>query len=203
MEFYSYVISRDFGFAPNPFGKFCTLATCKPNIRNRAEVNDWIFGISPKIQSQGNKLIYAMRVSMKLSYNDYWSSSDFQYKKPIMNGSLKQMYGDNIYFKDPKNGIWFQANSHHSFANGLINEKNLNRDTKGKYVLIAEEFYYFGGDPIDIPFGLKSEFSIGIGHKKMKEKCAIKVIEWLRVNYEKGIQSDPKLFKNFERYKGE
>ena len=49
MEYYSYVIKRDFGFAPNPFGEFCTLATCKPVIRKVANVNDWVFGISPKI----------------------------------------------------------------------------------------------------------------------------------------------------------
>ena len=35
---YSYVITRDYGFAPNPFGGICTLATCKPGIRNHAKV---------------------------------------------------------------------------------------------------------------------------------------------------------------------
>ncbi|WP_225761747.1 hypothetical protein [Acinetobacter sp. Marseille-P8610] len=33
MKIFSYVVSRDFGFAPNPFFNFCTLATCKPKIR--------------------------------------------------------------------------------------------------------------------------------------------------------------------------
>ena len=39
---YSYVITRDYGFAPNPFGGICTLATCKPGIRNHATVGDWV-----------------------------------------------------------------------------------------------------------------------------------------------------------------
>lgn len=202
MEYYSYVVSRDFGFAPNPFCGFCTLATCKPNIRKKAEIGDWIFGISPSIKKEGNRLVFAMKVSKKITYNEYWESEEYQSKKPVMNGSLKQMYGDNIYFKNPKDGIWFQENSHHSFQNGSINNRNLVRDTKGKYVLIAEDFYYFGGDTVEIPFSLKKEFSIGIGHKKVKEKSATKVIDWLKDNIEFGYQSDPKLFKNFERYKG-
>ena len=202
MEYYSYVVSRDFGFAPNPFYGFCTLATCKPNIRKKAEIGDWIFGISPSIKNEGNNLVYAMKISKKINYNEYWESEEYQSKKPVMNGSLKQMYGDNIYYKNPKDGIWFQENSHHSFKNGSINNKNLVRDTKGKNVLISEDFYYFGGDSIEIPFSLKKEFSIGIGHKKVKEKAAIKVIDWLKDNFEIGYQADPKLFKNFDRYKG-
>ncbi|HML70199.1 MAG TPA: hypothetical protein PKA78_02400 [Macellibacteroides fermentans] len=202
MKCYSYVVTRDFGFAPNPFYGYCTLATCKPRIRKKAEIGDWIFGISPKIKNNGNHLVYAMRVSRKITYNEYWECEEFKPKKPVMNGSLKQMYGDNIYFKNQNDGSWVQANSHHSFQDGLINKKNLSRDTKGQYVLIAEEFYYFGGDTVEIPFCLKNEFSIGIGHKIVKEKSAIKVIEWLKENYELGYHSDPKLFKNFERYKG-
>lgn len=36
MYLYSYVIKRDYGFAPNPFENICSLATCKPQIRERA-----------------------------------------------------------------------------------------------------------------------------------------------------------------------
>lgn len=202
MTYYSYVISRDYGFAPNPFFGICTLATCKPNLRKNAEIDDWIFGISPKKKSVGNDLIFAMKVSKKLTYNEYWESKDFQIKRPVMNGSLKQMYGDNIYYHDKKTGDWLQANSHHSFSDGKLNSNNLKRDRKGKNVLIGIEFYYFGGDPVTIPFALKNKFSIGIGHKKVKEKYALKVIEWLKENYTVGYYADPKLFRKFERYKG-
>ena len=33
---------RDYGFAPNPYFGYCTLATCKPVIRRCAGVGDWI-----------------------------------------------------------------------------------------------------------------------------------------------------------------
>ena len=42
---YMYVVDRDFGFAPNPFHGFCTLATCKPRTRRVAKVGDWIVGM--------------------------------------------------------------------------------------------------------------------------------------------------------------
>ena len=37
---YSYIITRDYGFAPNPFGGVCTLATCKPKIRKGLDANE-------------------------------------------------------------------------------------------------------------------------------------------------------------------
>lgn len=46
MNLYSYVITRDYGFAPNPFWGICSLATCKPQIRQRALKGDWIAGFS-------------------------------------------------------------------------------------------------------------------------------------------------------------
>jgi hypothetical protein len=201
MKFYSYVVSRDFGFAPNPFGEHCTLATCKPIIRKNSEIGDWIFGISPKAKDTGNKLVFGMKVTQKLTFNEYWNSPDFQYKKPLLNGSLKQMYGDNIYYKDD-NSEWIQADSHHSKEDGGTNYFNLKRDTKGKYVLISNHFFYFGVSCIELPFNLKTKFSIGIGQKRVEEKDALELIKWLESNYETGLINVPKLFTSFQRYDG-
>ena len=41
-------MTRDYGFAPNPFFGFCTLANCKPKIRKSANVGDWIIGTGCK-----------------------------------------------------------------------------------------------------------------------------------------------------------
>ena len=48
MKLFSYVVARDYGFAPNPFFSTCTLATCKPKIRRTASVGDWIIGTGSK-----------------------------------------------------------------------------------------------------------------------------------------------------------
>lgn len=46
MKYFFYILKHDSGFAPNPFYGFCTLATCKPEIRKQAEVGDWIVGLA-------------------------------------------------------------------------------------------------------------------------------------------------------------
>ncbi len=48
MYIYSYVLRYDDGVAPNPFFGFCTLAVCKPVIRRKAQVGDWIIGTGSK-----------------------------------------------------------------------------------------------------------------------------------------------------------
>ena len=44
MNMFSYVITHDSGFAPNPFQGFLTLATCKPLVRKTAKVGDVLVG---------------------------------------------------------------------------------------------------------------------------------------------------------------
>ena len=92
---FSYVVKRDYGFAPNPFYGFLTLATCKPLIRKNAEIGDFIIGNSPS--NLGSKLVYMAKVSEIITFDEYWSNPRFLCKKPIMNGSVKKLYGDNIY----------------------------------------------------------------------------------------------------------
>ena len=48
MKLFSYIITHDIGFAPNPFFGYCTLANCKPVIRRTSKIGDWIVGISAK-----------------------------------------------------------------------------------------------------------------------------------------------------------
>jgi hypothetical protein len=78
-KLYSYVVDHDHGFAPCPFGGFCTLAKCKygskkRNIVEMAEVGDWIAGTGganlDKSAGHG-KLIYAMRVDEIITLKAY------------------------------------------------------------------------------------------------------------------------------------
>lgn len=192
MRNFTYKIDHDYGLAPNPFGGFCTLAVCKSDIRKNKnlEVGSWFFGIGAK--SVGTqyfkKLIFCMKVEEKLTFNDYWNDIRFQYKKPILNGSLVQMYGDNFYHQD-KNGDWVQENSAHSLEDGTPNEKHLIRDTGGSFVLVSKNFYYFGENAITIP----EEFTPAIctNARNMAfakpQETVDAFIAWLQSNYEKGI----------------
>lgn len=89
MKIYSYIVKRDYGFAPNPFYGYCTLATCKPVIRKHAEIGDIIVGIGSggKNSVYKNRMIFAMKISEVLTYDQYWNDIRFQKKKPIMSGS--------------------------------------------------------------------------------------------------------------------
>lgn len=156
MNLYCYVVKRDYGFAPNPFPPYCTLATCKPQIRLHATISDWIVGIGSGAQNSPfkNKLIYAMQVDEKLTYDEYWEDTRFKDKKPVMNGSKRQKYGDQVYHTNSETGRFVQEDSHHSLPGGVINMENYDRDLRGKFVLISRNYWYFGKDAVSIPNNL-------------------------------------------------
>lgn len=179
MRLFSYVVARDYGFAPNPFFGTCTLATCKPLIRKAAEVGDLVLGTGSKSDDRERCVIFAMRVTETLSFNEFWRDGRFQCKKPNLAGSRKQAFGDNIYHQSCR-GEWLQANSHHSRTDGSANQSNVQRDTRANTVLVSDDFLYWGGDGPPIP----ARFDVckrGPGHRC---NFPIHVIEsldtWLR-----------------------
>lgn len=151
MKLFSYVIARDFGFAPNPFYSFCTLATCKPKIRATAAIGDWVIGTGSSNYGLRGHIVFAMCVAEILTYDQYWCDSRFLPKRPNLRGSLKQAFGDNIYHKNARTGRWVQINSHHSHADGRPNAANIRHDTQTEKVLIASEFVYWGAHGPTIP----------------------------------------------------
>ncbi|MDC9605570.1 hypothetical protein [Xenorhabdus griffiniae] len=166
---YAYAITRDFGFAPNPFQGRCTLATCKPKIRQSANVGDWVLGIGgANLKLVKRNCILLMKITEKISFNDYWEDPRFSIKKPVRNGSHVQMLGDNIYHHDD-NGEWIQEDSHHSNADGSFNMANLERDTRSDQVLISEHFYYFGDKAVAVDLE-----SIGY-HRKIRDYIKIRL----------------------------
>jgi hypothetical protein len=141
---YIYVVDRDFGFAPNPFHGWCTLATCKPKIRKVAQVGDWVMGVGGVRLRATGRCIYLMNITEILTFETYWADHRFQVKKPFRNGSDLMMVGDNIYHKDVETDEWTQEDSHHSKPDGTPNKENLKTDTSSENVLISTNFYYFG-----------------------------------------------------------
>jgi hypothetical protein len=166
---YAYAITRDFGFAPNPFHGFCTLATCKPDIRKSAKVGDWIMGIGgSSLRRVKRRCILLMKVSEKVGFQDYWDHERFSLKKPVRNGSRVQMLGDNIYHKDGGGG-WIQEDSHHSNPDGSPNPVNLDRDTgRTDQVLISNYFLYFGNEAVPVDLD-----SIGYGRIRNYKKIRL------------------------------
>jgi hypothetical protein len=204
MKLYSYVVARDFGFAPNPFFKFCTLATCKPKIREHASVGDWVIGTGAKVRYKySGRLIYAMQVSEILNFDTYWNDQRFLQKRPNLTGSLAVLYGDNIYHHVGTH--WVQADSHHSLEKGHRNEANLKRDTSVDRLLVACKFVYWGGLAPIIPklfraFGKKNEdICAGRGHRVFKNDLPEAFETWLAEENNWGVQGEPLEFAKHQR----
>lgn len=205
MRLLTYIIARDFGFAPNPFYGYCTLATCKPQIRSSASIGDWVVGTGAKGgYNLVGYLIYAMKVDEAMDFDSYWNDHRFLSKRPVMNGSLKQLYGDNIYHQ--LNGQWIQADSHHSLDNGQPNTNNINRDTRVNRLLISRKFVYYGNAAPLIPEDFRPYQPTGedlccarMGHRNGSHEFATAFESWLDSRGEWGVQGMPLEFNAHNR----
>jgi Nucleotide modification associated domain 2 len=198
MKLHSYVVARDYGFAPNPFFCVCTLATCKPKIRGAAAIGDWVMGTGSRQRNRHNHIVYAMRVTEALSFERYWNDPRFQKKKPNLRGSKKQAFGDNIYFRDATGRRWCQADSHHSLPDGSPNPTNVNSDTGTNRVLLSNDFVYWGGSgPVlakqFLNFGPYHEsVCAGRGHRNhFPTQLVEEVITWIRSFNQSGYCGEP------------
>jgi len=208
MRLFSYIVARDYGFAPNPFYGWCTLATCKPKIRAAASVGDWVIGTGAKSNyALSGHLIFAMQVEETCDFDAYWSDHRFFSKKPVLNGSLKQLYGDNIYHRE--GGSWKQEDSHHSYAGGRSNRGNLTRDTSANRVLLSRRFVYFGENAPAIPERFRPYkptaeeiCSTGQGHRVLSSELAGALESWLDRECKWGLQGMPLEFEKHQRVQG-
>jgi hypothetical protein len=154
MDVWSYKIRRDYGFAPNPFYGFCTLACCKPDIRKGAGLGDLIFGFGSAALSLRGRLIFGMRVSEMLTFDQYWTDDRFRRKRPVFTAGAARSYGDNIYHHNGSE--WVQENSHHSLPTGEWNAANADRDLSVNVVLVGKEFAYWGREAPLVPAYLRN-----------------------------------------------
>ncbi|MGH9455163.1 MAG: hypothetical protein ACRD2O_14470 [Terriglobia bacterium] len=195
---HSYVVARDYGFAPNPFFGVCTLATCKPGIRSYAQLGDWVVGTGSRLRGREEHLVYAMRVTGTMTLEQYWADPRFQAKKPNLRGSKKQAFGDNIYSKDPNTGEWLQINSHHSLADGRPNPTNIGADTATDRMLYSEDFIYWGGSGPPLPprfLGCAphgASLVAGRGHKSTFPRGLVRnFVDWVRTLEQRGYSGEP------------
>lgn len=145
---YSYVVTHDAGFAPNPFHGWCTLACCKPGIRATAQPGDLIFGLSRRCE----RIVYAFRVEERMTFAEYWHDSRFAPKRPRWEApEFADRYGDNIYepvgagdFRQLRSAHWNHARD----REGIFNKR---RDLKPGVVVVGREFVYFGKDGPALP----------------------------------------------------
>jgi Nucleotide modification associated domain 2 len=184
MKICSHVITYDIGLAPNPFHDFCTSALCTPSHMNaRLQPDDWLVGNSPK--DDGNRLVYAMRISEVMSMNGYFDDPRFQRKKPKPEGSPVEQCGDNIY-QQSQGGLWKRLES--KFHN---DPKSLGQDP-GHPFFVAEHYFYFGRERTSIPQELTKIIKGAQGIKYTANHVAHDFVFWLEANFEPGVLGMPR-----------
>lgn len=199
VRLYSYVVRYDSGFAPNPFYGSCTLATCKPDIRRTAQAGDWIVGTgsADKRVNRGTLLVHAMKVAEATDFRSYWSDPRYVKKKPQRRGSRKQSCGDNIYHRSPDDAEWLQLDSFHSDESGKPRDDHVRRDTGVDRVLIASDYYYFGGEGPEIPAMFRDPERYDVCRKIRRrsilqdDQWIAEFVAWLRTFGEPGFHGRP------------
>lgn len=191
MKYYAYKMAHDYGFAPNPFNKILSLANCKSTIRLGASVGDWVIGTGSKTMGLENRLIHLMQVSEKLTFSQYWNDPRFAVKKPVYNGSLLRLYGDNIYYPIDEN-THGQIKSFHSNSDGSTHVNHLNRDIRGKYVLLSNKFWYFGNQNFLLPKQFLPVCSNVRDAKLVTDrKLAAEFVDWVSGEFKQGMLGVP------------
>lgn len=187
MKLISYTITHDYGFAPNPYFDYLTLATCKPKIRAFAKVGDIIIGSGSSKGIGMNKIICVGIISEIINMNNYFTDKRFQHKKPN-NNSPEASRGDNIYYK--KNDTWEQL------PQKFHNLDDLEHDTSSEQVLVCEKYWYFGENAPLIPPHLMCIIKKGPAHKYTNNELVVsEFMEWIN-NYSNGILGKPSSLKN-------
>lgn len=140
MNIYRYVVQYDGGTAPRPFGDVCSLAICKPMIRRTASLGDWIIGVRSR---RNNQVVYVMQVDEILPFDQYWSDSRFEDRRPSAS-----LVPDNIY-RTSASGTLVQV------ENIVHGASNIENDLSGRNVLLGRRFWYFGSSSPDLPDNLR------------------------------------------------
>lgn len=186
MRVYSYVVASDSGFAPNPFHGICTLACCKPKVRETASAGDIVVGLS----RGGENVVYAMKVDEAITFDEYWARPEFAVKRAgAASATLEDRRGDNIY-EPTTRGRFRQLPSVHSMDDGTPDAASMRRDVVPNRVLVAREFAYFGAVAPPLPTEVRF-LRVGRGHRCRFTKVQVDTVaKWFK-SLRKGQNGDP------------
>lgn len=169
------ILRSDTGFAPNPFHGVCTLACCRPPIRRCAKKGDWVIGVTPK--ELGNNIAYAMKITEDpLAFAEYFHDRRFAAKKPTRSsGRYVDSLGDNCYEPLPGGDFRQLPCMHSDDINGREDKGLKEWDLSGTYVLVSNEFAYFGAEPRPLD-KRKYEFMVPARYNRVNFTAAQEVL---------------------------
>jgi hypothetical protein len=202
---YSYVVSTDSGFAPNPFFGVCTLACCKPAIRRavgarllrqsgRADIaelrqvdpdfiraqNIWVVGLAgAELRDRPYRsLVFVMQVTDVLDFESYYD--EYPQKRPVLRPPTTPAdpawHGDAIYTgTDPATARQLAPSAHS--CGEAEDDSTKWHDLGGCYVLVSDRFVYFGPDAPYLP--IEEKLHHGRGHRSNHSPQAVAELEAL------------------------
>jgi len=131
MTIFSYKITYDTGAAPCIQNNLCSLTICKPRIRKCAKIGDYIIGFNASSVSQNNSISYIAKITDKKTFKEYYKTHSER---------TDCIYDDQLnLLKNP-----FHKSCHKEC------------DLKGEYILLSNDFIFFGDKNIQISEPFKS-----------------------------------------------
>lgn len=142
-DVYSYTATFDTGFAPHVSKGLLSLACCKPRIRQKIKVGDFLvafYGVSQPRKKFAYALMYVARVTEVLTLKEYAASHT---------GRVDCVYDENLQqLKNPFHG-----------------SKHVKRDLSGVNVALSVDFVFFGDKNVRIAQKYECMIKKGPGHK--------------------------------------
>lgn len=166
---FSYTVSEDNGYSPNPFWGSLTLPWCKPLMRkaiatymqkNKENIDYiWLVGITRKDGNGYNRILYIAKIDHILTHHDYFNQ--YPEKRPNLNQEQHIFkIGDNCYVRDADSTYEHTEIPNVHSNNSFMKERSLS----APYVLISKHFVYYGQKAPILP-DLLAELKVGQGFK--------------------------------------
>lgn len=168
-----------------------------PQIRRHAGIGDVIIGMAGSgkrgLKRIHPQVIYWMRVSEAMGFDEYWHDARFAAKRPQIPGPKMRMVGDRTYRHNAESGQWlFELSMHYLPPAAQGNRDHVARDTKVDRLLLAQDFTYWGNTGPQIPAHLLGLFPNPRGQKCLEAGSLLTDLHQL-VGLDKplGVVGDP------------
>ncbi len=92
-----------------------------------------------------------MELSESLTFAEYWEDKRFRLKRPRMAGDRVDQNGDNCYQPIAKGAFRQLPSQHWKQPESRVVKQDGTRDLRGRRVLVAERFAYYGEAAQTIP----------------------------------------------------
>ena len=173
-----------------------------PQIRKHAKLDDIIIGMAGS-SKRGLKriypqVIYWMRVSEAICFDEYWGDARFAAKRPQIPGPKMRMVGDRTYRHDPVSGEWlFDHSMHYLPPAAQGGGGHVARDTKVDRLLLGQEFTYWGDIGPKVPDHLLTLFPNPRGQKCPNSGPLLTELhELVGISNPQGVVGDPADWEN-------